>query len=270
MSSTIQGISVSGFQYSGRKSFDSFPGLIFWIDPRVGVTKQAANGGQRVKTFQERGPNNFNWTEQNGSGGVFMATIDEILCFAASSVQAGMENASSPNLANWKPLSDGSPWSLYYLMNVTSGATGGSNFFRPFSGSRFRISGNPMSGGSGKSITVTIFDDVGAGVFSLSTGGGAYVYSTWSLVEILHKGQANAVGNDMEVYVNDVLKGTANWGAGVPGTGFSQTKLMETNSGTSLCRMGFAVAYNNTGKLESQINAERTEIRNLILELYGI
>lgn len=269
MATELQGLSAQGVTISGRKDFSSFPGLLMWIDPRVNVTFHPSS--TRVKTYQERSQYGFSWTEQAGSAGVSKITtttpIDPHHVFSIPGTnQSGFEPVSTPNLSAIAPLMNGSPFSFYMLTRVGSGSGGSGNRYNPFGVNRFRVILHPRS--ADRWVQVICADDANVTRLSCLTPDGSYSLDAWTLIEVKHRGYL-AAGNDCELYINDVLKATANW-SGAPGTTFSALpQLGNANmGGTGL--LSLTLAYDHFGKTETQIDNERAEIRALITELYNI
>lgn len=266
MSTQIQGLSVQGITHSGRKDFSSFPGLFWWIDPRVNVTQWP--GSSRVKTFQERGPWGFSWTEQAGSAGITKTTrTDPINPHHVFSVPAtnqnGFEYVASPNIDKANFLINGSPWSYYQIFNLAVGS-GGASHATFFIRGRWLVYIHPQS--TKRFVRIQIADDSNIQRLNLQTANGVFSVNTWNLLEIKHRGYL-ASGNDVEIYINDVLIDSGNW-SGAPGT--TATNMVLYDSVGQLTYMGLSLIYDHTGKTETQIDNERAEIRALINELYSI
>lgn len=259
MSTHFGGVKLNGLRVSARKEFTSFPGLELWVDPRTSsVSLHLATA--RVKSITERSRNGFVFTQLVDGNRLDLLSTGAFK-YLHSQNQNFLSQVNNGLYPRLNFLRDGSSFSVYFIERMNTGATGGSNYFKPLyqAGSAWE----PSHGVSNANRTVEILSTF------LNGGGGVagqYTYGTWYITELLCRGYLGA-GVDYEVYMNGVSKITINFSGDPTALTWGGGTLAHWN-GLGSGDIALVLAYNHTGKSDVVRDQERAEIYALIQELY--
>lgn len=267
--SKMSGHRLCGMTYSGRKDFTSFAGLTMWVDPRVTTLMNLVQnaGSTYVQSITDR-TGNYKASNSGNTKPLFFAdTFNYIRSYNLSSL-----NIAPASLTSLAFLADGSPFSIFSISRVASGASGGSNVFTPLVTNRtggFLGRAALTVGSTERRVRVQQMNNAGASVLSVSSPIGSWNYDTNYLFEWTVRGY-NVTGNDAEVLQNGLVVGSGNY-TGLPtgDTITSSTICAFVGAVPSYARNYLTLVYNHTGKSLSQIDADRAEITGLIQNLFS-
>lgn len=269
------GIKLQGGKFRGGfyGKFDGFKNIIslaLYADPALAVK----DGSDNFVSLQDKSFNAFSILP--AAAGLTVKTFRgfPVIECAMTGAQATIRpiGAALPKL---KFLSDGSPYSVFSVDYIETANVTAGTFWSPLqtrltsvmlTGSRYNI--GLRTGTNGRNIQQLIYN-ANTNVGNANSNNTQYNAAGECFISEWHSRGYLHAGNDLENYKNSVSIATANYLSAPDAGNPVRSQLYQLSGNLTTTRNFVLLAYDWTGKSDSQIDSDRAMVYALINEIYG-